>query len=214
MRVGAALFVVLVLTLAPLAPARAEAVAKDDGREQQEKSPAFFVVGPQTIGLALGYAHGVAAIASDAFESQYVQGLSVLPHWQMDVTRRPIQPAWYKGSLALRLEPTFLVSFRPRSGYAIGFDMLLRYRFLRWDPLIPYLEIGAGPAYIDLDVAGQVDGFAFIPTAGAGVSWRAWERVSLDLGVRLQHISNAYTRRPNNGIDTVQLLLGAAYHLD
>jgi hypothetical protein len=207
MRVGAALLVWLWLALGPLAPARAES-------EAEESPPALFVVGPRTAGLALGYGHGVSVIAAGEFESSRARMLLVVPHWQMDMTRPPLHPAWYKGSLAIRLEPTFAVNFRPRSGYLIGLNMLLRYRFLRWESVAPYLELGAGPAYIDLDIRDQIDGFAFIPTAGAGVTWRTWERVSLELGVRLQHISNAYTRRPNGGVDTVQVLLGAAYHFD
>jgi hypothetical protein len=207
MRVAAALLVGLGLAWLPIGTARPES-------EVPASPPAFFVIGPQTAGLALGYAHGVSAIASGQFDSQDLRALVVLPHWQMDLTRRPIEPAWYKGSLAIRLEPTFMASFRPRSGYAIGLDILLRYRLLSWGRIVPYLELGAGPAYIDLNVIDQIDGFAFIPTAGAGVTWRAWERVSLDLGVRLQHISNAYTRLPNGGIDSVQVLLGAAYHFD
>lgn len=199
------------MALSLAAPA---AAASDTPPAGSERTPAFFVLGPQTVGLTLGYGHGVPAIAAGRVESGDVRMLVVTPSWQMDVTRRPLEPAWYKGSLAVRLEPTFLVNFSPRNGFATGAALTLRYRLRRWEPIVPYLELGAGIVYLDFDVVDQVDGLGFIPQAGAGVSWRHWEHVSVELGVRLQHISNAYTRLPNEGIDTVQVLLGVVRHFD
>jgi opacity protein-like surface antigen len=179
-----------------------------------EEKQSFFQLGPQSVGLDLGYGYGVALIASGAFESRDVRALLVLPYWQLDVTRKPLRPAWYKGRLTIRSEPTFIVNFSPRTGGGYGFALLLRYRMTYWDRVAPYFEIGAGPLYLDFDIRDQADGLAFIPQIGAGVSWRARDRVSLDLGFRFVHISNAYTQLPNGGIDMVQVHVGAGYWFD
>jgi opacity protein-like surface antigen len=93
-----------------------------------------------------------------------------------------------------------------------GLGLLLRYSLTRWDPIIPYLQAGAGVIGLDFDLAKQADGLAFIPQVGLGLVYRLDPHLSFDLGFRFHHISNAETQNPNGAIDTLQILAGAAYH--
>ena len=47
----------------------------------------------------------------------------------------------------------------------------------------------------------QSNGLAFADTVGIGVNLAVMPGASLDLGLRLRHLSNANFRMPNNGID-------------
>jgi opacity protein-like surface antigen len=184
-------------------PARSRADADED--------PDFFVLGAQQIGFSTGYGHGVSVTTAGAYEGNRVSELVLVGHWQIDVTRSPITPAWYKGVLALRIEPSLLVNFRPSSGVAGGVAAMLRYQWTRWGSTIPYFEAGAGIIGLDFDLYEQADGLAFNPTAGVGVVQHLGEHWAVDLEVRFQHVSNAYTQYPNGGFDTFQYLAGIAY---
>jgi len=174
----------------------------------------FFALGPQQAGLSLAYGQGVDFAGSGGIEGDQMRVLGVLPHWQIDVTRQPEHPAWYKGSLAFRLEGVFSVNFEPRTGVAAGANLLLRYQLLPWSSVTPYLEAGAGLLALQYHLADQDDGFAFTPQAGIGMCTRLGPRTSIDTGVRFHHASNAYTHEPNGGLDSVQFRLGLAYHFE
>ena len=174
--------------------------------------PPLFDFGPQQVGLLLGYGHGIKFLGSGRTEGHQVRELIMLPYWQIELTRPPVESDWYKGTLGFRAEATILVNFAPRSGVAGGLGLLLRYSLTRWDPIIPYVQAGAGVIGLDFDLAKQADGLAFIPQAGLGLVYRQGPHLSFDLGFRFHHISNAETKNPNGGIDTLQVLAGAAYH--
>jgi lipid A 3-O-deacylase len=175
-------------------------------------APPLFGFGPQQVGLLLGYGHGIKFLGSGRTEGHEVRELIMLPYWQIELTRPPVESDWYKGTLGFRAEATILVNFEPRAGVAGGLGLLLRYSLTRWDPIIPYLQAGAGVIGLDFDLAKQADGLAFIPQAGLGLVYRVDPHLSFDLGFRFHHISNAETQNPNGGIDTLQVLAGAAYH--
>ena len=174
----------------------------------------LFLFGPQEVGLAVGYGHGIDSAGSGQFEGHEVRELIVRPHWQMELTRRPEESAWYGGALAFRVEGTILANFRPRTGVAAGVGLLLRYNFLRWQPFAPYLQVGASLIDLAFDLVDQADGLGFTPEAGARFCYPISPDVSVDAGVRFHHISNANTHLPNGGIDSLQFMLGLAYHFD
>ena len=174
----------------------------------------FFRFGPQQLGLAVGYGHGVDFAGSGRLEGHEVRELIVRPHWQVELTRRPEEPAWYGGAIALRLEGTILANFRPSQGVAAGAGLLLRYNVLRWEPFAPYLQAGVGIVDLAFDLADQADGLAFSTEAGVGFCHPISPQVSVDAGMRFHHLSNANSHLPNGGIDSLQFMLGLAYHFD
>jgi len=174
----------------------------------------LFMWGGHQLGLTLGYGHGVSFAGSGAIEGHRVRELILLPHYQIALTRPPLSRAWYRGQLSFRAEATLIVNFEPHTGVAGGLGLLLRYHFLSLGPWRPYIEGGAGFLGLDLDLADQVDGFAFQPQGGVGLLYAMSPRTSVELGTRFHHISNAFTRSPNGGIDSMQVLFGVTHHFD
>jgi opacity protein-like surface antigen len=193
--------------LGVLSPALADANAEDEAGE-----PGFFVLGPQEVGFALGYGHGVDFAGSGVVEAHEIREIVLLPHWQLLFTRAPTTPAWYKGRVGFRVEPTIYLAVEPHAGTAFGVTFLFRYQFKGWGRFSPYFQIGAGPLGLWLDVADQDDGLAFNPQGAIGLSTRVTETLSLDLGWRYVHVSNAYTHSPNGGFDSMHIMLGFAHH--
>ena len=149
---------------------------------------------------------------SGVIEGYQSRELILMLHWQMEVTREPRNKGWYRGRFGLRAEPTVIINFEPRFGHAGGLGLLLRYTFQAHEHFQPWFQVGAGFLGLDLDIADQADGFAFMPQLGFGLNYRINRHHSVDLGFRYHHISNAFTQDPNGGIDTCQLLLGYGYH--
>ena len=203
----------LAIPVAMVTPSTAKAAAGGNAEETADRAP-LFRFGPHQVGLSLGYGHGVKFANSGVIEGHRVRELVVAPHWQVDLTRPLAKHSWYGGVLALRTEGTLLVNFEPRSGVAGGLGLLLRYDFRGAERAHPYVHAGAGVIGLDFDLADQDDGFAFTLQGGVGLVYRMSDRISFDLGVRFHHISNANTTLPNGGIDTLQFLVGAAYHFD
>lgn len=102
-----------------------------------------------------------------------------------------------------------------RNGQATIYDVGLTpvFRYAAADGGSPYLEAAIGFHLLsDLRVSSDrlfSTRFQFGDHIGAGM--RFGPRRRYDLGVRLQHLSNASIRRPNPGIDFVQVRL--QYHL-
>lgn len=74
--------------------------------------------------------------------------------------------------------------------------------------LKPYLEGGIGPSYNFLDIEELGIGFNFLSYGGVGVRYELGEGMSLDLGYRLRHISNAGMSDRNHGVTSNQLQFG------
>ena len=80
--------------------------------------------------------------------------------------------------------------------------------------MVPYLDFDFRILGLDFDLKGQADGFNFGLGIGGGVHWFVRPRIAIDTEMRLQPISNANTRLPNQGINDLQLLIGASWFFD
>lgn len=174
--------------------------------------PPLFGFGPQQVGAAIGYGHGVKFGGSGEIDGHRVEELILLAHWQIDITRAPISNSWLRGRTSFRAEATYFHNFEPHPGDAGGLALLLRYHFLYSDRVQPFVQAGAGFLAIEMDLAEQSDGFAFQPQAAVGILWRQGPNHSVELAWRFHHISNADTKSRNGGIDRSQFVLGYAYH--
>ena len=168
--------------------------------------------GKQHLGLQVGYGSGLSL--SSSRDGPDVEYLAVVPRWSVGLTDPLAEHSWLHGNLDLLVEGSFQVNFEPRSGHFAGGSLLLRYNFLSWERLVPYVEVGAGMGGLDFDLRDQADGFSFVVQGGLGLHWFVTERTSLDAGWRLHHISNAGIRHPNLGIDSSLALFGFTVHLD
>jgi hypothetical protein len=116
-----------------------------------------------------------------------------------------------KGALELGLEPIYQRFIEPDHFFFAGLGAVARYHFLPLGRLVPYVELGAAPGGTDLHVREQQTNFVFLLFGGAGASYFVGERTALYAGYRLQHISNAGTDSPNQGINSHTGVVGVSF---
>ena len=107
-----------------------------------------------------------------------------------------------KGALEIGVEPFYQRFVEPEHFFFAGLGAVARYHLLPLGRLVPYVELGAAPGATDLRVREQRTDFVFLLFAGVGTSYFITERTALYAGYRLQHISNAGTDSPNQGINS------------
>ena len=105
--------------------------------------------------------------------------------------------------------------FRGPENYYFGFNMGLRYNFVRaGGRLIPYISGGVGAGLIDAheNIPGaQGQDFTFNILTAAGVSYKLNDQWKLDAGLLYQHLSNAGQTNPNPSLNLLGPQLGISY---
>jgi hypothetical protein len=192
----------LVLALLSAATARAD---EPDIRDRFHK-------GAKHVGLTVGYGVGFR-FGSDAnrrlsAELGDVRPVAVIPRFGYGFTDPIGGDSILRGNVDLLFEAALLYNTAPHSGFGGGLGTSMRYNFLFSRLAVPYLEINFGVLGLDFDMNRQSDGFNFNVGAGIGSHWRLNDHISVTTEVRWQHISNAGTRLPNDGINTIQFMLG------
>lgn len=203
-----------VILLLPRGGWAADPSATPPATEETAQSPErLFGFGKQEIGIAVGYAFPipVGATTPDIEDLQYV---AVLPRWGIGLSDPVGGDAWYRGNFELLLEGTLLVEVEPRSGVAGGGVLMFRYNFLPGGNFIPFVEAGGGFLGLSFDVDGQDNGFNFSVQGGLGCHYFVSERTALTGEWRWNHISNANTHKPNDGLDSSLFLVGVSVFLE
>jgi lipid A 3-O-deacylase len=126
------------------------------------------------------------------------------------VATDPIGASWYRGHLTLGGELLVTQYVESLSTYLVALTPTVKYRFLAFEKLHPYVEAGAGVLWTDLGdrIPEKGSQFNFNLQVGAGVAYVVAPATSISLSYRLQHISNAGTAHPNHGIDAGVALVG------
>lgn len=92
--------------------------------------------------------------------------------------------------------------------YAGGITPLFAYNLKALGKAVPFIELGAGVLYTDLDPKNFGSKFDFTPQAGIGVRYEIGHGKFLKLSYRLHHISNAGIDADNRSIDSHFFLIG------
>jgi hypothetical protein len=109
--------------------------------------------------------------------------------------------AGHKGTLSFILEPQLNYVTEPAKDIEFGIGLGVQYSYPLTERFSPYILGVVGPHYFNLETETQAKGFIFSCTAGAGSYFFFTKDIALNIGYRLRHMSNAYTRTPNYGID-------------
>lgn len=186
------------------------------GQATAQAAPAedAFGYGKHEIGITSGYGLGWDAFESKGTQLADVEPVPLLPRWGVGISDPLGGDSWYRGSVSLTLEGSFLFNREPREGFATGGTLSLRYNFLGAGALVPYAEFGVGMTHLDFDLPEQRDGFNFLLQLGLGAHWFLRSRTTLTAGWRFLHISNAGLRPPNPGINASLFLIGPTFFLD
>lgn len=194
------------LASAFVGPARAQVPAP-----RVEEGGARFEKGAPEWGLSLAQGLGLSIWGSAGADAREVRFTGLVPHYGLGLSDPVATESWYGGNLELLVEGALLVAYEPKGGYIGGADVMLRYNFLSWRRLVPFLEIGAGLAYVELDLDSQSDGLGFTPQGGLGFHWWLSPRATLTAAWRLHHLSNAGIYKDNDGINDSLIVVGFSY---
>ena len=109
---------------------------------------------------------------------------------------------WYPGSFQAYIEPAVAYITTPTHSYMLGVNLMLRHTLLVWRRFSPYIEGGAG--LMNTNLRNQVlgDSIQFMPQAGGGLRVNVFEGLSVDIGYRFHHISDAGLTERNRGINS------------
>jgi hypothetical protein len=173
--------------------------------------PARFARGAQEWSLSIAQGSGLGIWGSQGRDTEDVELTGLVPRFGVGLSDPLGEDAWYHGNFELLVEGALLVAYAPKGGFVGGAGLALRYNWLGWDGLVPFVEIGAGVAGLELDLEDQSDGFSF--TAHGGVGLHAWlaERLAVTASWRLHHLSNAGIGGENVGINDSMFLVGLSY---
>src|SRR5262249_17653783 len=105
-----------------------------------------------------------------------------------------------RGALEIGLEPFFQRYQHPDATFA-GFGLELKYHFLDFGRIVPYVELFGAAGGTDLKILEIDSAFALMAHGGVGVSVFLTDRVAIYAGYRCQHVSNAHVSTPNRGFE-------------
>lgn len=169
-----------------------------------------FAAGTTILGLQVG--GGVQNnIAEDPPPISGISFLNVTPRLSY-LFFPPFGSGWLRSAIEPGMEGWFQYYLEPRTFTAEGLKAALRYHFIGLGPVVPYLEVTAGAGGTNLDVHEIRSHFTFVLEGGAGLSYFVTPDVALNLGYRLQHISNGGLGHPNRGVNSNTGVLGVSFH--
>jgi len=117
-----------------------------------------------------------------------------------------------RGSLELLFEPTFMITTSPSTTFGQGASLLLRYNFATGTRWVPFFDLGMGILHWNLRLPTILETqFNFTLQGGPGLHYFATDHLAITGQVRLNHISNADTEKPNIGVNSSVYLLGVSY---
>lgn len=110
------------------------------------------------------------------------------------------------------LEPFINTVVSPDYNAEIGNNFLFKFAspFLK-TRFYPYVEAGLGVVYLTQHTREQSTQFTFTDQAGLGITYFLKKNLSVSLGYRFRHISNASIKHPNSGIDTDSIICGFSF---
>jgi hypothetical protein len=114
-------------------------------------------------------------------------------------------------TLNLRLQAVLGTRTNGDGGVFAGAGPVIRIYFSTGINAVPYLHLGAGALYTDMDLEGMGTRADFFEEGGAGLSVRFGTELALSAEYRMMHVSNAGLSDENAGLNNHLVVLGASY---
>jgi len=123
----------------------------------------------------------------------------------------PHGPGFLKGRFEYAVDavPAFVVFQPANTAYGFGLNPLgLKWNFAtRGGGVMPYFELSGGTLFTNHDVPAFTSQVNFTSAAAFGFHFLG-ERHTWSVEARYMHISNAGIKKPNPGINSIQMLAG------
>ncbi|MBY0426158.1 MAG: acyloxyacyl hydrolase, partial [Cytophagales bacterium] len=163
------------------------------------------------VGGLVGFGKGMDALSVP--EGSYDPTIFV-GHFSMDLIKQEKLKGIFPGRFLLVSEPQInyvnLKSNPVRNEWEFGLTTLLQYMY----PVLPRMHIyvlgGSGPFWFSASTVTQKQGFIFCNYFGIGLYIFPFkdDKLSLNIGFRARHMSNANIWFPNNGINAHLITIG------
>jgi len=124
---------------------------------------------------------------------------------------RELGVSWYRGRHEILIEVPFRAVVYPEHAFMTGVTFLATWNFTAGDLLIPYIMVGGGPVYTNLDIPGLGAKLNYSYQGGAGIHYFVDQDMSINFNYRLHHISNAGTAEPNEPLNSSRFLIGVTF---
>ncbi len=172
------------------------------------------VHGALLVGYGIGFRMGSESNRELSRELAGVRLMEYIPRFGVGLTNPMAVGAWYSGNLEALVEGAFFHNTAQNGGVGGGIGTTLRYNFLFNNKVVPYLDANFGVIGMDLNLERQSDLFNFNVGFGGGIHFLVSDRWAISTEFRWQHISNAKTELPNDGINTALFLVGGSFFFD
>lgn len=163
------------------------------------------------VGAAVGYWQAVST-PFHAYSANR-SAVFIMPRVGMVVTDE-LKAGVLTGNLEILLEPLFAQFIQPASGQLAGGSLVLKYNLLSFGRWIPFWDAGAGISWTNLlfpKIPEESDAMNFVLQTGPGVQYLLTSHVSITVGVRFSHISNADLGERNAGLNAVLPYAGLSW---
>jgi hypothetical protein len=163
--------------------------------------------GTQEVGLTLGPAIGLKLFGSTQAHNMMIAS----GQYGIFFSEVLGKGHWYRGNFEVLAHVFGSYQFDPDDAYAVGFAPLLRYDFSAGKRLVPFVDLGGGPALTNIRDGDLSTNFEFNLQCGTGLHYFLRDNFALTGQVRFLHLSNAGMGHPNAGVNTLNLTLGATW---
>lgn len=167
-----------------------------------------FRAGTQNLGLGAGATYGVLMFGGT---ERHHLAFGTLSYGYM-LSGLKMADHWYGGNWEIQIELFGGGQFNSNSAYIAGLTPHLRYNFATGSRWIPFIDVGFGATLTDISVPDLGGTFQFNTQLGIGVQWFVKDDVAVTCKALYMHISSAGTSYPNDGVNTIGGVLGAAWY--
>lgn len=119
--------------------------------------------------------------------------------------------SWYRGRHEILIEIPFSVVYRHKSSIMTGINFLACWDFTTPEKIFPYVFVGGGFVYTNLDIPGLGTKFNANYQGGFGLRFLIKNGTFIEFNYRLHHISNANTAYPNEPLNSSKILFGISF---
>jgi lipid A 3-O-deacylase len=121
------------------------------------------------------------------------------------------QGRWYRGNFEGRIEFFGGAEYRPDTEWLFGLTPHLRYNFATGTRLVPFIDGGAGVTATGIGPPDLSNTFEFNLQGCIGAQYFLKDTLALTGEARYIHLSCAGLSHPNNGVNSVMLLIGLTW---
>ncbi len=119
--------------------------------------------------------------------------------------------SWFRGRHDILIEIPFRAVTHPKTAIMAGINLIAKWNFTAPDIILPYIFVGGGPIYTNLDIPGLGTELNFSYQGGLGMNYFIKKDTALNFNYRFHHMSNAGTAHPNEAINSSRILIGLSF---